>query len=573
MRIEPRDYQAKALDKIYSDLQKNQNVLLQAIMGAGKTFMSVRLIQRLYNEAPDMQFLILMHKQELCLQFFEAFQKFTEIPFTQVGICCASLGEKIIDRRITIASIQTFINAMDSYRGAGLIVIDEAHRIDINSNTQYKQVIDYLRLQKPNCRILGLTATPARLGHGYIYGKHCKHGSVNLFDDVSHKISYDELKSAGHLVPLKGVVANHETLETDLAGVSTNGDYVLDQLGEIMCREIHIGTATEAINQYCAGYTRVCVFCCTIDHAVKIHEQIPDESTIVHSQLSSIERESNMQMWKSGVKRIMTSVNILTEGFDFPMLDCLVFVRPTLSSSLFLQAVGRVLRTHPGKDHGFMVDLTDNTARFGTDLDNIKVTVPKVVEEAQAKERSMWKICPACEVEVHIALRECSECGYVWQPEECQVAEKLPDMKEVVFEKQPPVWKDVVDYSIKTHKSKKSGKYLGKIDFYFDESIFKRSRVSLFLCFPDEYSGYAVQKSEEKWTMISSDDFPEDVNDFHRKIIDMPKRILIDDNGKFPELLDIETEVMEVDETFEDYEIPADEFIETTHDFEDDIPF
>lgn len=533
----PRDYQVKALDKIYADLQTTQNVLLVGMMGCGKTFMAVKLISRLYHESPDMPFLVLMHKKELVEQFFESFTKFTEIPFTEIGLCCAGLGEKIISRRITIASIQTFVNSMDGYMGAGLTIIDEAHRIDINGNTQYKQVIDYLRLQRPNCRILGITATPARLGHGYIYGNRCKPGNINLFDDLSHRIKYEELKDAGYLVPLKGVIANHEHLKQDLAGVSTNGDYVLDQLGEIMSREIHLETAVEAIEKYCNGYKRICVFCCTIDHAVKLHALLGDSATIVHSRLDSLARATNMADWEAGRKPIMVSVNILTEGFDLPVLDCLVFARPTLSSTLYLQAVGRVLRPYSGKDHGFLVDLTDNSARFGTDLDNVKVSIPKAVEDEDKKERSMWKICPECDIEVHVALRECPDCGFEWPETECVVAGALPEMREVVFEQSPPEIFDVDDWWAGVHQSKKNGNLLGRIDYYFNESDYRRSKVSMFLCFPDFYEGYAVEMSRKKWKQISDDRFPDNVEDFKQcSRLFTPLQVEVDMNGKYPDL-------------------------------------
>lgn len=573
MPFTPREYQKQALDKIYSDLQAKQNVLLQAIMGAGKTFMCVRLIQRLAAENPDMNFLILMHKQELCLQFFESFQKFTTIPFIDIGICCAGIGEKIINNRITIASIQTFINVMEKYSGAGLIIIDECHKIDINGNSQYKKTIDYLRLQRPNCRILGTSATPARLGHGYIYGNKCKPGNINLFDECSCQITYEQLKKEGHLVPLKGVVANHESLEFDLSGVATSGDYVIDQLGEIMCKEIHLETAVEAIQKYCGGYKRICVFCCTIDHAEKLHALIGSESTIVHSRLSDIERSINMNDWKSGKKRIMTSVNILTEGFDMPILDCLVFARPTLSSSLWLQAVGRVLRPSPGKDHGFIVDLTDNTARFGNDIDRVKVTIPKAVEDAIKKERSIWKICPNCDIEVHVALRECPDCHFQWPETECIVAQALPDMKSIVFEKSPPVWYDVINYNILIHTSKQNGNKLGKIDFFFEQSNYKRSRVSMFLCFPDYYAGYAVTKSEEKWDKISNDEFPESVDDFLRKSLHMPEKILVDISIKYPELVDIEVNKNLNEDDEKDIAIDIEIPVSNIDVYDDDLPF
>lgn len=579
MNVQLRDYQIEALNSVYEDLKINQNVLLQGMMGCGKTAMSVTLAQRLYKENPGMKFLILMHKRELCNQFFEAFRKFTKIPSHKIGICCAGLGKTIIDRDITIASIQTFVNIMDKYRGAGLIVIDEAHRIDINGNTQYKQVLDYLRLQRPNSRLLGITATPARLGHGYIYGKRCKPGAVNLFQELSHRITYKELLIAGFLVPLKGIVAAHESIEEDLAGVSTNGDYVINQLGEIMSNERHLHTCVEAIDKYCQGYKRICVFCCTIDHAEKVKELLGDRSTIVHSQLSDIDRQNNMSAWISGRIPIITSVNILTEGFDLPVLDCLVFVRPTLSSTLFLQAVGRVLRPHDGKDHGLMVDLTDNVHRFGTDLDKVKVTVPKAVEEAEKKEKAMWKLCPQCEIEVHIALRECPDCGFTWPETECIVANALPPMKAVDFTKQsaiissPPEEYEVTDFYAEIHTSKGNGKRLGKISYKFKMSEYSYKTAHMWLCFPDEYSGYAVSKSREKWNDISDDPFPETVEDFMDSTLLEPYKIIVDMNGRYPELISVICD--ESEETkYEEYE--EDDSVEYELDdktYGDEIPF
>ena len=124
-------------------------------------------------------------------------------------------------------------------------------------------------------------------------------------------------------MPLQGVVAAHESLEQDLAGVSTNGDYVLDQLGEIVTREIHLNTCVEAINQYCSEYDCICVICVNIDHAEKLHAIIP-ESTIVHSQLTDLDRRSNMLDWEEGRVRVMVSVEILLEGLRPPKAssDC-----------------------------------------------------------------------------------------------------------------------------------------------------------------------------------------------------------------------------------------------------------
>lgn len=539
MAFQLRDYQIRVLNEANNALNRQQNVLFQGITGCGKTTIFSRLINRYYKET-DRRFLILVHKQEVVQQIYNTLRDRTDIHFKDLGICCASLGQKTIDRRVTIASIQSIVGSWDNYGYADLIIIDEAHRCDINGQSQYKQAIDHLRMQRPSCRIFGCTSTPARLGHGYIYGHKCKPGSINLFPDISCKVTYKELKEKGYLAPLKGVVATHDSLERDLAGVSTNGDYVIDQLGDIMTREIHLDTAIEAIEEYCIGYKRICVFCCNISHAEKLRDMLGDRATTVHSQLGDLERQCNMQAWTSGQVPIMTSVNILVEGFDLPELDCLVMARPTLSSTLYLQAVGRVLRTHPGKDHGLLVDLTGNTAQFGTDLDNVKVTVPKAVEAAEKIERDMFKLCPNCEIEVHRALRECQECGFEWPENECVIAEALPDMQEVSFSApvEPDIFQ-VAEWFVEVHESKSSGKELGKVTYMFWETEYKRMEVYLWLCLPDNYSGFAVQKAQEKWAQISDDNFPLTVDELGDKKYKAPTHIVVDMSGKYPDLVEV----------------------------------
>ena len=89
-----RPYQKKALTVIYSDLKTQKTVLLVGIMGCGKTIMTVKLIERLLKENPKIQVLILMHKKELINQFNESFIKFTSIPETKIGNCCAGLNKR-----------------------------------------------------------------------------------------------------------------------------------------------------------------------------------------------------------------------------------------------------------------------------------------------------------------------------------------------------------------------------------------------------------------------------------------------------------------------------------------------
>ena len=531
-----RPYQIEALDIIHEDLKVEPIVLFQAIMGAGKTVTISRLINRYYFET-DKRFLVLVHKQELVQQFIDAFRTKTDVLFFDIGICCAGLHQKDLSKRLTIGTVQTFCNMVNDYPGCDLLVIDECHRVSVGTNSQYDQVINSLKSKINNMRILGTSATPARLGHGYIYGDRCIRGHENLFPRLNHQIKYQTLLDQGYLCRMIGKVAHADSLADDLEAVEINGDYVLNRLGEVMTKQIHLSTAVQAIREHCMGYNLICIFCTTVNHAERLKDLLGDDCTTVHSQLAPLERAINLEAWKSGKKKICTSINILAEGFDIPQLDCLVSARPTLSSTLYLQIVGRALRIYPGKDHALLLDLTDNTARFGTDIDNIKITIPQSVRGAIEKDR-LSKLCPNCEREVFSGFRVCPYCEFEWPMEEIIEANSVPDLKEVTFKKKdsaPPKWVGVINMVIGEHKSRKAEKYLGKISYYTDDYYSKP--VTVWYCLPDYYDGFAVKKSRQKWAEIMpGEPLPESVDDFIRYSIPMPIEILIDVTEQWPEI-------------------------------------
>lgn len=527
-----RPYQAEALDVISRDLEAETAVLLQMATGAGKTVAVCRLINHYYLTT-SRKFLILAHKQELVGQFKKTFLEKTEVPETDIGVVCAGLRESVLTRRVTIGTVQTFVGKIDKYIGCSLLVIDEAHRISIGNDSQYDQVINGLRLKHPNMRILGITATPFRLGHGYIYGDDAI--GPNLFPRLNHHVKYSTLRDQGYLMPLEGKVAINGQMEADMEDVRTSGDYVLDALEDVMVREIHLETAVQAIAEHCKDFKRICVFCCTINHAETLAGLLGDECTVVHSQLTDWERHANMQAWKTGKKRIITSVNILVEGFDYPPLDCLVMARPTLSSGLYLQAIGRVLRKSEGKDRAFMLDLTTNTKRFGTDLDRVKVTIPKQVQDKIRKEREFEKQCPNCEIWVHIARRECPDCGFVWPEPEIPIADSVPELSDVVFSDNSPVEHDVFDWLFFRHEKK--DKPVSMRVEYHRQGQFGTRIASEWICF--EHEGYARKRAEDWWNEVKpssiGDYMPETVEDAMSltHVLIRPDRIVTVPDGKF----------------------------------------
>ena len=534
-----RPYQELALNVLHQEIQTKDILLLQAATGAGKTVIIVRLINRYFFDHPGRKFLILMHKQELVAQFAASFAKFSEIPEKDIGFACSGYSSKVLlDRRVTIASVQTLVNRMDEYGGADLVIVDETHRVTDDEDTQYGGLLAKLREYRPGHKVLGVTATAFRLGHGYIYGDQCRPGRTNFFPELTHRIKYQELRDAGHLMPLVARIAADENITADLANVQVSGDYNLGQLGDTMSKTVHVQSAVDGLEEYGSEHKRVCVFACTIAHCEALAEAFRERGhsvTTIHSKLSPIERESNMIAWRSGRVRIAVSVNILVEGFDFPELSCLVFCRPTKSPTLFIQALGRILRTAPDKDEALLIDLTDNTRNFGKNLDEPNFTIPGF---AEGEGEAPTKTCPGeladgsfCGELVHASLFYCPFCGYEFERPEAVEAE-LPDLKKVEFnKKEPPEPYDVssVDYEI--HESKKSGKFLIKVTYRCGLNLF----FNEWICLPDFYKGYAVAKAEAWWAERTDEDFPSSVEEFIflSGCLATPLQVLVVEDGKY----------------------------------------
>jgi len=539
-----RPYQIIALEVMHGALQAQDILLLQAATGAGKTIIITRMINRYFHDHQGRRFLILMHKRELVEQFMSAFIRFTNVPPSEVGIVCSGMNRRQLDRRVTIGTIQTFVNCLDEFPGADLVVVDETHRVGHASESQYQQILDRLREYKPDHKVIGVTATAYRLGHGMIYGDRCKPGRVNFFPDLTHRITYQELRDSGYLMPLVGKIAAPETLTADLLNVDVSGDYNLTQLGGVMGRPVYIKAAVEAYRQYGMHHQHVCVFACTIEHCEALVAEFRADgfsAVPIHSKLSSVERTANLAGWRAGKYSIAVSVNILIEGFDFKALSCLIFCRPTKSPTVFIQAIGRILRMEAGKSEALLIDLTNNAASFGFDLDNPRFTIPSGKDGAG---EAPTKVCgnEQCLLPVHAALRVCPHCGFEFPLETIPGCDAVGEMKHVEFNvPDPPEWYEVESMEIGEFCSKKSGKMMGRIVFEYG-GLYRKKIVSQFFCLPDQYSGYAVERSMLTWRKFCDEPFPQTVDEFTflRDFIRQPVGILLDENGKYAEIKDFD---------------------------------
>jgi len=546
--MELRLYQKRILGKLWNALLVKNNVLCVAPCSAGKTVLFTELINKLQKRV-----IILLDREVLVRQ--------TMGKFKDCGVVCSSVAKKKeYNGLITVASRQTLINHLNGLEPVSLLVIDEAHLMGVHPcEDQYAKIIDHLQTINPTLRILGFTASPYRLGCGYIYGDKNKKGSIPYFSEIDAQVTTRELLDGGYIAPLTGKILVSDTLLDDLSSVGkVAGEYNIGQLSSVMIKGVHLQSCLDAYLKFASDRKKTIIFCTTIEHCTAVADLF-NESGItceaIHSKLTKLENYARMESLRTGKSRVYTSVAKLTVGMDVIDIDCIMMARKTMSTALYQQIIGRGQRLAPGKENCLVIDLVGNTSMFGTDFDNLRVNIP-----SDKKGDAPFKLCPniidgfECMEQLHASVRICPKCGYQFTKESIEAL--LPELKTVEFNEKPePKWLTVTQMTVTQHTSKKNGKKLLKIALDLDV-LTRVSRAYVWICFSDFYEGYAVERGEETWLKLSFDPFPEDVitgawlaEDFKQ-----PKRIYasIEANG-FYKVEEIDGLSDEVDSIAHDY--------------------
>lgn len=413
-----RSYQESALEAITEAVKRDRYILIQSPTGSGKTVLFSSLTQRWMRDFPSMRVIILTAQKELIEQAADKLLKIW--PQAPIGVVCAGVsGRKNLTAPVVIASRQTLVNDLNRCPPFHFIIIDEVDQMPPRTiESQYRQILLCFERYFSDLRVLGVTASPFRLGHGYIYGPRCRPGTENWFQSLHYRISIKELQDQGYLVPFRAL----EVEKLDLSSVKkTGGDYNLEQLGDLMSKPVHITSAVQAYRDYGEERDAVVIFAVTIDHAEKLKaafEAADCPCGIVHSKMPKEQREQTLKAFETGSLRFVVNVGVLTRGWDCPRVNCLIYCRPTESPALHLQITGRGLRPADGKEDLLVLDLSGNMRKHGVDLDKLKVKIPGSVKGE--KEEDLSKVCPQCSTLVSLEVMQCPKCGNEWQEESKQ---------------------------------------------------------------------------------------------------------------------------------------------------------
>lgn len=320
MTFKLRDYQAQVVAEARDRLREFQSILMQIPTGGGKTAIAAYMAKSAMERGKRVTFGC--HRRELIKQ--------TAATFDKVGIPYGIISSGITgDHRqpVQIASIQTLSGRLERYGTPDLYIPDEAHHAGAKT---WADIINHYKAGK--AKIVGLSATPIRLdGEGL--GK--------WFESMVCGPQTSWLIDQGFLSPYRMFAPSIP----DLAGIKkTGGDFNRGELEQRMSGVAIVGDVVKHYRDLAHG-KKAMVFCVSIKHSMAVVEQFQNAGyRAAHIDGESVNRDELIRAFECGKIQVLSSVDLVSEGFDLPAIEVAILLRPTHSLSLFLQQVGRVLR-------------------------------------------------------------------------------------------------------------------------------------------------------------------------------------------------------------------------------------
>jgi DNA repair protein RadD len=399
-----REYQRRAINMLNDWFSRHEtgHPCLEMPTGSGKSHVIAAYCQEALSEWPETRILMLTHVKELIEQNASKMREYW--PAAPLGIYSAGLRQRDASQSIVFGGVQSLARKADEIGHIDLLIVDEAHRIPAGAAGQYRDLIDDLTKINPALRVIGLTATPYRLGHGMITDPPA------LFSSLIVPVTYMELLKAGHLARL---TCKRTATTYDLDNVRRRGgEYVEADLdAAVNDLKTNDDVAAEIVRN--AGERRSwIVFAVSVAHAYGLRDALlrhgVTAATVV-GETPSEERADIIAAFKRGEIQAITNANVLTTGFDAPNVDLIAACRPTLSTSLYVQMLGRGTRTADGKKDCLVLDFAGIVSTHGP-FDN-----PRPRKPGQKTGDAPVKACPECDTLVHLSVMECPTCGHVWE--------------------------------------------------------------------------------------------------------------------------------------------------------------
>ncbi|MDO6462172.1 DEAD/DEAH box helicase [Granulosicoccaceae sp. 1_MG-2023] len=382
-----RPYQQEAVDATLNHFrQSDESAVIVLPTGAGKSLVIAELA-RLARR----RILVLTHVKELVEQNHAKYESYG----LRAGIFAAGLKRKESQYQVTFASVQSVAANPTQFREQySLLIIDECHRVSGEQTSQYQQIISLLQAQNASLKVLGLTATPYRLGMGWVYRYHYR-GFVRSEQDKPfvhciYELPLNYMIHRGYLT--RPELVNAAVAQYDFSVLPQNrlGEYAEKDVNELLGKHKRVTRAIiEQVMELADTRQAVMIFAATVNHAREITGYLPPAQTaLITGATDMAERDRLIRSFKQRQLKYLVNVSVLTTGFDAPHVDFIAILRPTQSVSLYQQIVGRGLRLDKGKKDCLVIDYAGN---------HINLFHPEVGEKKPNPDcKPVQVFCPAC---------------------------------------------------------------------------------------------------------------------------------------------------------------------------------
>lgn len=525
--MQTRWYQEEAVESLYSYFQTNTgNPVIALPTGTGKSIVIGKFIQRALTDYARQRILMLTHVKELVEQNAA---KLTQLwPMAPLGVYSAGLNRRDTAMPIIYGGVASVVNCIELFGHRDLLIVDECHLISPKNDTMYGEIITKLKTVNKHLKVIGLSATPFRLGQGLIT-------DGGIFTDICYDQTgveaFNRLIAEGYLSPL---IPKRTRVELDVSDVGmNNGEFAAGQLQAAVDKEEVTYAALREMVEF--GYDRQSwlIFASGVEHAEHIAQMLSSfgvSCAAVHSKLSQTERDARIAAFKRGELRALSNNNVLTTGFDHPPVDLIGMLRPTMSPGLWVQMLGRGTRPSPetGKSNCLVLDFAGNTRRLGPINDPV---IPK--RKGKGTGEAPVRICDACGCYNHASARTCIACGEVFTFQTKIVGAAATD--ELLRSDLPVVEYFDVSRVIYNRHQKEGSPATIKVSYFCGMQKFDE-----WVCF--EHAGFAGKKARDWWRQRHTGEPPNTTDEVLQIVstLRVPRRIRVWVNKKYPEVLSYE---------------------------------
>jgi superfamily II DNA or RNA helicase len=391
--VELREYQNDLVGELREGYRAGiARQLAVSPTGSGKTVLFA-FITKNASEKQQRVFIV-AHRREILDQI--------SATLTEVGVKhgFVQAGKSPMNRPVMVCSIQTLARRMDTVEEPDLVIVDEAHHA---VSATYIQM--FAKWQK--ARFLGVTATPERLdgsGLGVLFKR------MVLGPSVSWLIREGFLAKPVYYAP--------RVSPPDLSGIGKiGGDYAKGKLEEAFDQPAITGDAVKHYQKLCPGQ-RAVAFCVSVAHAQHVARRFNDAgipAAHIDGGMEEDVRRQTVADLKSGKVLVLTSCELISEGFDLPTVNAAILLRPTASPSVHLQQLGRALRMFPGKKEAVILDHAGNCMRHGLAEQDREWSL-----EGKGKRKEKEKL---------VEVKTCPQCFAIYGGPQCPQCQHRPEPK------------------------------------------------------------------------------------------------------------------------------------------------